>query len=575
MVTHNDFHVVVFSFRYYSILCLYFCYFYLSVAAVCTGKVMDFQRLLLRAANDLRNDDVRALVFLCTELLRPSRSDSVDTASDLFSILADQNHLTPERPHLLTELLLIIQQNSLIRDLKLQMPLTARLIPPFRKLLYDLSVDITNEDLKGMKFLLREKIPRRKLEQSSTLEVFLEMEHLDLLSDTNLNLLEEIITSVCPVLKEKIIKFKEDHVNCSFPVPDEMQPLRSKSSSFEQNQVSQSSEPRIRSLSELPSSVEGRAYREIVSVGGVLDDDENLSRGLRAMTTEESSRVDTILTREDGHSSFDTEDPTNTSDEDVKTYSMNGVKRGICLIINNIDFKEVETKLKQREGTIIDEARLKKVFEWLGFEVNIERNCNKEKIISSIQELSTRDHSQMDCLVCCVLSHGAHESVYGVDGRTVQLTELMQPLNGLHCPSLNGKPKLFFIQACQGSAKQTPVYFQSDGPTDTNLSYDAAPVKRSIPADADFLLAVASIPLYVSCRNKKFGTWFIQSLCKNLTTMVPRNYDLMDIMTKVNNDVSQQTAWLESRFLKQMPRCDSRLRKKVVFPVPIEHPERL
>ncbi|XP_061647288.1 caspase-8 isoform X3 [Phyllopteryx taeniolatus] len=540
---------------------------------------MDFQRLLLRAANDLRNDDVRALVFLCTDLLRASRSDSVETASDLFSILADQNLLTPERPDLLTELLLIIQQNSLIRDLKLQMPLNTRLIPPFRKLLYDLSLDITNEDLKTMKFFLREKIPRRKLEQSqSTLEVFLEMEHMDFLSDTNLNLLEEIITSVCPVLKEKIIKFKEAHVNCSFPVPDEMQSLGSKSSSFEQNQVSQSSEHQIPGsceLSELPSSVEGRAYREIVSVGSVLDYNENLSRGLRAMTTEESSRVDTILTREDGHSSFDTEDPTNTSDEDVKTYSMNGVKRGICLIINNINFKEVERKLKQREGTIIDEASLKKVFEWLGFEVNIERDCNKEKILSSIQKLSTRDHSQMDCLVCCVLSHGEQESVHGVDGRTVQLTELMQPLNGLHCPSLNGKPKLFFIQACQGSAKQTPVYFQSDGPTDTNLTYDAGPVKRSIPADADFLLAVASIPLYVSCRNKKSGTWFIQSLCQNLTTMVPRNYDLMDIMTKVNNDVSQQTACLESRSVKQMPRCDSRLRKKVVFPVPIEHPERL
>ncbi|XP_061647287.1 caspase-8 isoform X2 [Phyllopteryx taeniolatus] len=544
---------------------------------------MDFQRLLLRAANDLRNDDVRALVFLCTDLLRASRSDSVETASDLFSILADQNLLTPERPDLLTELLLIIQQNSLIRDLKLQMPLNTRLIPPFRKLLYDLSLDITNEDLKTMKFFLREKIPRRKLEQSqSTLEVFLEMEHMDFLSDTNLNLLEEIITSVCPVLKEKIIKFKEAHASlyltkCSHWDPSRHLLNRTKSASPRsirflahvscQNCHRLSREERIEVVMTIASKCDvslmlfflvaqffvfsSYTCVEIVSVGSVLDYNENLSRGLRAMTTEESSRVDTILTREDGHSSFDTEDPTNTSDE------------------------EVERKLKQREGTIIDEASLKKVFEWLGFEVNIERDCNKEKILSSIQKLSTRDHSQMDCLVCCVLSHGEQESVHGVDGRTVQLTELMQPLNGLHCPSLNGKPKLFFIQACQGSAKQTPVYFQSDGPTDTNLTYDAGPVKRSIPADADFLLAVASIPLYVSCRNKKSGTWFIQSLCQNLTTMVPRNYDLMDIMTKVNNDVSQQTACLESRSVKQMPRCDSRLRKKVVFPVPIEHPERL
>ncbi|XP_061696925.1 caspase-8 isoform X2 [Syngnathoides biaculeatus] len=528
---------------------------------------MDFQRLLLTAGNNLRKDDVSAFVFLCTELLRASRSDSVDTASDLFSILADQNYLTPERPHLLTELLLIVEQHSLIRDLELQTPLTIHLIAPFRKLLYDLSVDITTENLKAMKFLLREKIPRRKLEQcQTTLELFLEMEHMDLLRNTNMGLLEDIIKSVCPVLKKKIVKFKEGDVNCNCPVPEQTPPLESKSSSFGQTQVSQSFEP------EIPRS---NKLSEIVSVGGVLDDDEHLSRGLRAMTTEESSHVNTTLTTEDGQASFGTQESTNTSDEALKTYNMNAVKPGLCLIINNIDFNEVETKLKPREGTIIDEGCLKKVFEWLGFEVHVKRNCDKEKILSSIQGISTRDHSQMDCLVCCVLSHGAKESVYGVDGDAVNLAELMQPFNGLQCPSLKGKPKLFFIQACQGRARQTPVYLQSDGLTITNFNDNTAQMQISIPVDADFLLAVASIPLYVSWRDKILGTWFIQSLCQNLITMVPRKYDLVEIMTKVNADVSEQTGVFESKFVKQMPRCDSRLRKKVVFKVPNEYPPEL
>lgn len=42
----------------------------------------------------------------------------------------------------------------------------------------------------------------------TTLEVFAEMERMDLLSDTNLNKLETIIQSVCPVLKEMINQFK-------------------------------------------------------------------------------------------------------------------------------------------------------------------------------------------------------------------------------------------------------------------------------------------------------------------------------------------------------------------------------
>lgn len=34
------------------------------------------------------------------------------------------------------------------------------------------------------------------------------MEHMDLIDDTNLKLLETIVQSVCPMLKEKINRFK-------------------------------------------------------------------------------------------------------------------------------------------------------------------------------------------------------------------------------------------------------------------------------------------------------------------------------------------------------------------------------
>lgn len=40
----------------------------------------------------------------------------------------------------------------------------------------------------------------------------MEMEHMDLISDTNLTLLENIIRSVCPVLVEKIHQFNAQ--NC-------------------------------------------------------------------------------------------------------------------------------------------------------------------------------------------------------------------------------------------------------------------------------------------------------------------------------------------------------------------------
>lgn len=161
------------------------------------------------------------------------------------------------------------------------------------------------------------------------------------------------------------------------------------------------------------------------------------------------------------------------------------------------------------------------MFDWLDFDVEIQHDCKSEEIRSRVQELGRRDHSQMDCVVCCILSHGQEGSVYGVDGGTVNLRDLCELLNGLNCSSLAYKPKLFFIQACQGTDEQKPVY--------PAIESDSRPVGResfvpeeSIPADADFLLAMSTVPAFASFRNRSSGSWFIQSLCQNLVQMVPR-----------------------------------------------------
>lgn len=63
---------------------------------------------------------------------------SVESFNDLSSRLADQDYLSPERPHLLTELLLTIQRTRLVRDLNLthqESPATG-LISPYRWTFY-------------------------------------------------------------------------------------------------------------------------------------------------------------------------------------------------------------------------------------------------------------------------------------------------------------------------------------------------------------------------------------------------------------------------------------------------------
>lgn len=93
---------------------------------------MDFQRLLLQVEQALSSEEVQALAFLCKDLLDKDLN-SVTTASKLFSLLMDQELLSPDQPYLLADLLLTIQRNSLMRGLGLnnQLPTTG-LISPYR-----------------------------------------------------------------------------------------------------------------------------------------------------------------------------------------------------------------------------------------------------------------------------------------------------------------------------------------------------------------------------------------------------------------------------------------------------------
>lgn len=94
---------------------------------------MDFQRLLLQVEQALSSEEVQALAFLCKDLLDKDLN-SVTTASKLFSLLMDQELLSPDQPYLLADLLLTIQRNSLMRGLGLnnQLPTTSSLISPYR-----------------------------------------------------------------------------------------------------------------------------------------------------------------------------------------------------------------------------------------------------------------------------------------------------------------------------------------------------------------------------------------------------------------------------------------------------------
>ncbi|KAL1485877.1 hypothetical protein MTO96_047191, partial [Rhipicephalus appendiculatus] len=96
------------------------------------------------------------------------------------------------------------------------------------------------------------------------------------------------------------------------------------------------------------------------------------------------------------------------------------------------------------------------------------------------------DYSDDDCFVCCFLTHSDKDKLCATDGK-FPVAAIMRPFYSDRCPSLLGKPKLFFIQA---SREKTP----DSGAKEVRDTADSAAGKFRIPTRADVLTAYSTVP---------------------------------------------------------------------------------
>ena len=67
-------------------------------------------------------------------------------------------------------------------------------------------------------------------------------------------------------------------------------------------------------------------------------------------------------------------------------------------------------------------------------------------------ETQKSDHKDYGMFVLVIMSHGdTNDRIFGADGKTIQLAEVLDLLSPLNFPTMAGKPKLVVIQACSGS----------------------------------------------------------------------------------------------------------------------------
>ncbi|XP_014268787.4 caspase-8 [Maylandia zebra] len=249
---------------------------------------------------------------------------------------------------------------------------------------------------------------------------------------------------------------------------------------------------------------------------------------------------------------------------------------GLCVIINNNNFKDGS----QRRGTDKDAQSLAEVFRCLGFRVLMFGDLNKDQMDQALTFVaSLADMSQLqkfnfkewdgssfvdpqqvlehgDAFICSILSHGKKGVVLGTDRNPLPIKEITRKFRGCDQSVLIGKPKVFLIQACQGSNIQRGVQMN-----DMEIDDDTSPL--TIPEEADVLVAMATVEDHASLRHIVDGSWFVQSLCEQLKERCPRGEDIVSILHYVNDDVAHRET---SSLAKQMPEVRFTLRKKLVLP---------
>ncbi|XP_015750874.1 PREDICTED: caspase-3-like [Acropora digitifera] len=226
-------------------------------------------------------------------------------------------------------------------------------------------------------------------------------------------------------------------------------------------------------------------------------------------------------------------------------------KTGYVLVINNVQFPGRRNPV--RSGSDEDVQRLVDLFQDFRFEIRESRDLERRDMMILLRDTSARDFTNYDCFVCVILSHGEKDGICGTDDEVITLEAITSLFRRDPCPSLQGKPKIFLIQACRGTQRDQ-VSTESDSDP---IFYS----KPSLPADADFLICFASAPGHECYREGSIGSWFICAIHKVFKEYAHKEH-IMDMMLRVNNEVA---GYLSSGGLKQMPCEICMLTKKVFF----------
>ena len=252
-------------------------------------------------------------------------------------------------------------------------------------------------------------------------------------------------------------------------------------------------------------------------------------------------------------------------DPKSKYYDMTASKHGLALIFNNEHFKYHE----QRVGTARDEENIRQACYFLGYRPIVCRQYTKEKFLELFKNLDSfierytddKDKVANDSLLCFFLSHGKEGGIFTSDSKNIPIKRVEELVG--ESKKLSSRPKIFFIQACQGSSPAEPTerLLVRDG--------DGYTSRRS-----DIYIFYATVSGEPAFRHKITGSWFVTEVCFVLCkfAMCKSVYDLqLELNERIpdndpaNPDSADYRYDDDGALLVQQPTGHVQLRRRVHF----------
>ncbi|XP_058387942.1 caspase-2 isoform X4 [Diceros bicornis minor] len=256
-------------------------------------------------------------------------------------------------------------------------------------------------------------------------------------------------------------------------------------------------------------------------------------------------------------------------------YRLRSRPRGLALVLSNVHFTG-EKDLEFRSGGDVDHSTLVALFKLLGYNVHILLDQTAKEMQEKLQNFAQLPaHRLTDSCIVALLSHGVEGGIYGVDGKLLQLQEVFRLFDNANCPSLQNKPKMFFIQACRGDETDRGVD-QQDGknhakPPECEES-DAGKeglLKMRLPTRSDMICGYACLKGTAAMRNTKRGSWYIEALTQVFSERAC-DMHVADMLVKVNALIKEREGYApgtEFHRCKEMSEyCSTLCRHLYLFP---------